>query len=157
MLVIQNFSMNILGRGGWIQGKSEYKSTISKEITYFHSDADTLIIQNTQIIIYNSYGAECEKSKRWKAHLKSTPLMTCQALGAGCCCCCWGFCAFSAVCTVCTSVVAEVPLLLTCNRRTNGTEYRLEQKKTFVIGGAVAHDEVAKQEQFKQCQKKVKK
>lgn len=30
------------------------------------------------------------------------------------------------------------------------------KKKTFVIGGALAHDEVAKQEQFKQCQKKVK-
>lgn len=51
---------NKLKWGGGIQGKSEYKSTISKEITYFHSDSDTLIIQNAQIIIYNNYGTECD-------------------------------------------------------------------------------------------------
>lgn len=50
-------------------------------------------------------------------YLKSTPLMTCQAFGA--CCCCWGFCGLSVVCTVCPSVVAALPLLLTCITHTH--------------------------------------
>lgn len=143
--------------GGWIQGKSEYKSTISKEITYFHSDSDTLIIQNAQIIIYNNYGTECDNWKRWKGSpeehsFNDLPSIRCwlllllllRILCIFCClhslhiCCCR------------SSIAAHLQQTDKWYRISIGAT---KKKKTFVIGGAAANDEVAKQEQFKQFKK----
>lgn len=134
--------MEVEGNAGYKlcnQGKFVRKNFKSAQLWI---DPWFCLLSTTNVfIIFYQWRALCFSRLKDKdqTHLKSTPLMTCQALGACCCCCCcWGSWAFPAVCTVWPSVGAAVPLLLTYNQEYTH-QHTIKCQMTFVSQQFISH------------------